>query len=166
MVRTGAFREDLLYRLKVVEIHIPPLRDRADDIPLLVEALLGKIGRELHKPMRYVAPRAMALLTGYRWPGNVRELENMLTRAVVLAKSDVLEPSLLPIADEPAAAPASPVDDERAVRPLRVVERLEIERALRATAWNKRRACALLEISRPTLDRKIDEYGLRREGED
>src|SRR5262249_10562324 len=156
--------EDLLYRLKVVEIRIPPLRDRADDIPLLVDTLLGKITRELHKPVRYVAPQALALLTAYRWPGNVRELENMLTRAVVLAKSDVLEASLLPL---PGGAPAAPAaeesDDEGPIRPLRVVERREIERALRATGWNKRRACALLEISRPTLDRKIDEYGLRRE---
>jgi DNA-binding NtrC family response regulator len=163
MVRAGTFREDLLYRLKVVEIRIPPLRERPDDIPLLVDALLGKIARELHKPVRYVAPQALALLAAYRWPGNVRELENMLTRAVVLAKSDVLEASLLPLADVAPAPPAERAPDE--VRPLRVVERLEIERALRTTGWNKRRACALLEISRPTLDRKIDEYGLRREGE-
>ncbi len=165
MVRGGSFREDLLYRLKVVEIKIPPLRERAEDVPLLVEALLGKINRELHKDVRLVPAETLALLGGYRWPGNVRELENMLTRAVVLAKSEVLEPSLFPLHVEAAAAPAAAPDDESAVLPLRVVERREIERALRATGWNKRRACALLEISRPTLDRKIDEYGLRREGE-
>src|SRR5215470_6080521 len=167
MVRAGSFREDLLYRLKVVEIKIPPLRERPEDVPLLVEALLGKINRELHKDVRLVPAETLALLSGYRWPGNVRELENMLTRAVVLAKSEVLEPSLFPLHGEPPAAAAAPAlpDDESAVLPLRVVERREIERALRATGWNKRRACALLEISRPTLDRKIDEYGLRREGE-
>jgi DNA-binding NtrC family response regulator len=164
MAAAGAFREDLLYRLKVVEIHIPPLRERPEDVPILVEALLGKINRELHKSVRYVARDAMDVLTAYRWPGNVRELENMLTRAVVLAKSDVLERQLLPLPSGPPGPPPAAGADE-AVLPLRVVEQRAIERALRATSWNKRRACALLEISRPTLDRKIEEYGLRREGE-
>jgi DNA-binding NtrC family response regulator len=170
MVARGSFREDLLYRLKVVEIHIPPLRDRPEDIPLLVEALLGKINRDLHKAVRLVPPETLALLAGYRFPGNVRELENMLTRAVVLSKTDLLEPSLFPIegaAPQPAPAPApvaARVDDDE-VQPLRVVERRAIEKALRVTGWNKRRACALLEISRPTLDRKIDEYGLSRPAE-
>jgi len=166
MVREGSFREDLLYRLKVMEIDIPPLRERPDDIPLLVEALLGKINRELHKSVRYVAREAMDALTSYRWPGNVRELENALTRAVVLAKSDVLEAQLLPLGRaEPSPASARAEDDDETVLPLRVVEQRAIERALRATGWNKRRACALLEISRPTLDRKIDEYGLKRRSE-
>jgi DNA-binding NtrC family response regulator len=164
MAAAGAFREDLLYRLKVVEIHIPPLRERPEDVPILVETLLGKINRELHKSVRYVARDAMDVLTAYRWPGNVRELENMLTRAVVLAKSDVLERQLLPLPSGPPGPPPAAGADE-AVLPLRVVEQRAIERALRATSWNKRRACALLEISRPTLDRKIEEYGLRREGE-
>jgi len=163
MVKAGSFREDLLYRLKVVEIKIPPLRDRAEDVPILVEALLGKINRELHKDVRLVPAETLALLGAYRWPGNVRELENVLTRAVVLAKSEVLEPSLFPLEGDAPAVPAA--DTCGAILPLRVVERREIERALRATAWNKRRACALLEISRPTLDRKIDEYGLRKEGQ-
>jgi DNA-binding NtrC family response regulator len=165
MVQAGTFREDLLYRLKVVEIHIPPLRERPEDIPLLVEALLAKINRELHKSVNRVPRQTMTLLAGYRWPGNVRELENMLIRAVVLAKSDVLEPSLLPV---PAAAGATgppELDVEASIVPLRVVERRAIEQALRATGWNKRRVCALLEISRPTLDRKIEEYHLVRDGD-
>ena len=173
MVREGAFRDDLLYRLKVVEIRIPPLRERREDIPVLVDALLAKINREVHKRVRYVPRAAMALLEGYPWPGNVRELENALTRAVVLAKSDVLEPSLLPIAPPapisvaaaPTAAPAADaaVDaDGGALLPLREVERRHIERVLAHTGWNKRRACALLDISRPTLDRKIDEFGLKK----
>src|SRR5207244_2746517 len=97
LVQAGAFREDLLYRLRVVEIRIPPLRERKEDIPLLVEALLAKVGREVHKSVKYVPQAAMDLMSAYAWPGNVRELENALTRAVVLAKGDVLEPSLLPI---------------------------------------------------------------------
>jgi DNA-binding NtrC family response regulator len=170
MVKAETFREDLLYRLKVVEIHIPPLRERPDDIPLLVEALLGKIARELHKPVRYVAPQALALLSSYRWPGNVRELENMLTRAVVLAKSDVLEASLLPLApDAPAPAAAASGSGsgsgEEAIQPLRVVVKRAIADALRATGWNKRRTSALLGISRPKLDRAIKDHGLEPDGD-
>ncbi len=163
MAREGTFREDLLYRLKVVEIHIPPLRERREDIPLLVESLLGKINRELHKNVRYVSRDAMELLSSYRWPGNVRELENLLTRAVVLSKGDVLEAAMLPVPSGEGPAGDVEGEHEEAVLPLRVVEQRAIARALRATGWNKRRACALLEISRPTLDRKIVEYGLERE---
>src|SRR5205823_12849232 len=86
MAKEGTFREDLLYRLRVVEIHLPPLRERKDDIPLLVESLLTKVNREVHKDVRYVPEETMTLLKNYPWPGNVRELENALTRAVVLAK--------------------------------------------------------------------------------
>jgi DNA-binding NtrC family response regulator len=145
-------------------VHLPPLRERPEDIPLLVEALLGKINRELHKAVRYVAREAMDALVAYRWPGNVRELENMLTRAVVLAKSEVLDRALLPLPQHGDPAVSARGDDGGEVLPLRVVEQRAIERALRATGWNKRRACGLLEISRPTLDRKIEEYGLRRPG--
>jgi DNA-binding NtrC family response regulator len=181
-VAGGVFREDLLYRLRVVEIRLPPLRERAEDIPLLVEGLLAKINRDVHRSVRYVAAETMEALARYPWPGNVRELENALTRAVVLAKDDVLDAGLLPMLSglsgpsgapassgnpdsrsappapaAPAAAPADPI------LPLREIERRHIARALAATDWNKRRTCALLEISRPTLDRKIDEYGLERD---
>jgi DNA-binding NtrC family response regulator len=96
MVRDGTFREDLYYRLKVVEIRIPPLRERREDIAMLVDALLAKINRELHKSVRLVPPDVLAAIEAYDWPGNVRELENALLRAVVLAKGEVLEPGLLP----------------------------------------------------------------------
>jgi two-component system, NtrC family, response regulator AtoC len=161
MVRAGTFREDLLYRLKVVEISLPPLRERLEDLPLLVDRLLAKINREVHKQVTYVTPSALALLQSYAWPGNVRELENALTRAVVLAKGSVLEAELLPI-----VAPSSgaiQVDPVEAIAPLCEVEKRHIARALAYTGWNKRRACALLQISRPTLDRKIDEYALANE---
>jgi DNA-binding NtrC family response regulator len=170
MVREGTFREDLLYRLKVVEIPIAPLRERREDIPLLVEALLAKINRELHKDVRLVTDEAMALLTGYAFPGNVRELENMLTRAVVLAKGDLLDVGLLPFAPPAASSPPVPTSaassptSEAPLGSLREVERRHIERVLRHTEWNKRRTCAILEISRPTLDRKIEEFGLARTG--
>ena len=158
MAAAGTFREDLLYRLKVVEIRLPTLRERPGDIPLLVEGLLVKINRDLHKNVRVVSEGAKALLAHYSWPGNVRELENVLTRAVVLAKGDVLDESVLALPDRARPAPAADGD----ILPLREIERRHIERALRATDWNKRRTCQLLEISRPTLDRKIEEFGLTR----
>src|SRR5690606_12233042 len=109
----------------------------------------------------YVTPAALAKLTGYAWPGNVRELENTLTRAVVLAKSDVLDETLLTLGS--TAAPQAEASAEAALPTLREIERRHIARVLAHTEWNKRRACAILDISRPTLDRKIEEYGLRKE---
>jgi DNA-binding NtrC family response regulator len=162
MVKQGTFREDLYYRLRVVEIHLPPLRDRAGDIPILVEGLLAKINRDLDKDIRYVTPAALAKLTSFSWPGNVRELENTLTRAAVLAKTDVLDETLLPLGAS-AAMPQADGHTDGALPTLREIERRHIARVLAHTEWNKRRACAILDISRPTLDRKIEEYGLRKE---
>jgi two-component system response regulator AtoC len=173
MVKEGTFREDLFYRLKIVEIHIPPLRERREDIPALVEGLLAKTNRELHKDVRYLSQEAMDVLCRYAWPGNVRELENTLTRAVVLAKGDVIDASLLPLDAEDATGgpgespgseppePPGPGDGE--IVSLREVEKVHIARALRHTGWNKRRTCGLLQITRPTLDRKIKEFGLERD---
>jgi len=160
MVAKGTFREDLMYRLRVVEISLPPLRERATDIPVLVEGLLAKINKDLGKEVRYVTPAALARLHAYAWPGNVRELENMLTRAVVLAKSDVLDETLLPIGSVHSVH--AETDAEGALPTLREIERRHIIRALAHTDGNKRRACAILDISRPTLDRKIEEYGLAK----
>ncbi|TMQ10436.1 MAG: sigma-54-dependent Fis family transcriptional regulator [Deltaproteobacteria bacterium] len=163
MVARGTFREDLFYRLRVVEIALPALRERAGDIPILVEGLLAKINRDLDKDVRYVTPAALARLSAHSWPGNVRELENLLTRAVVMAKTDVLDETLLPIAAGDAAASAAEADADGTLPTLRELERRHIIRVLAHTDWNKRRSCAILDISRPTLDRKIEEYGLRRE---
>ncbi len=162
MVAKGSFREDLFYRLRVVEMCLPPLRERASDIPLLIEGLLAKIHRDLDKQLRYVTPAAMARLQAYPWPGNVRELENTLTRAVVMAKTDILDETLLTSLAAAAAAPASTAPDGP-LATLREVERQHVARVLVHAEWNKRRACAILDISRPTLDRKIEEYGLRRD---
>ncbi|MBL0217902.1 MAG: sigma-54-dependent Fis family transcriptional regulator [Myxococcales bacterium] len=163
MVAKGTFREDLYYRLRVVEIHLPPLRERASDIPILVEGLLAKINADLGKDVRYVTPTALARLQSYPWPGNVRELENTLTRALVLAKSDVLDETLLSLGTATSTHEGLETDTEGSLPTLREIERRHITRVLAHTDWNKRRACAILDISRPTLDRKIEEYGLRRE---
>ncbi|CAN5662488.1 sigma-54 dependent transcriptional regulator [soil metagenome] len=165
MVAKGTFREDLYYRLRVVEIHVPALRERAGDIGVLVEGLLAKIATDLAKPIHYVTPTALARLTSYAWPGNVRELENTLTRAVVLAKTDVLDETLLQLGQVKPSAPGFPSEPEE-LGTLRELERRHIIRVLASTEWNKRRACAILDISRPTLDRKIEEYGLRSDKKD
>jgi DNA-binding NtrC family response regulator len=167
MVAAGTFREDLYYRLRVVEIHLPALRERAGDVQVLVEGLLAKIAGDLGKPIGFVTPAALARLTSHPWPGNVRELENTLTRAVVLAKSDVLDETLLRLGPSaPAGSPAeADADADGELGTLRELERRHIARVLDHTEWNKRRACAILDISRPTLDRKIEEYGLRKPGE-
>jgi DNA-binding NtrC family response regulator len=161
MVAKGTFREDLFYRLRVVEIALPPLRDRPGDIPVLVEGLLAKINRDLGKDVRYVTPAALTRLQEHPWPGNVRELENMLTRAVVLAKGDVLDETLLQLGSSSTGVLTGEVDAEGTLPTLREIERVHIIRVLAHAEWNKRRACAILDISRPTLDRKIEEYGLR-----
>jgi two-component system response regulator AtoC len=180
MVKEGTFREDLYYRLRIVEVHLPPLRERREDIPMLVDHLFRRITRETHRRVRYVSSEAMELLARYGWPGNVRELENALTRGVVLTQGEVLTVDTLPISvddedlqdapesgrnDEASAGGASSVSEGQ-LPTLREVEKLHIIRVLGHTRWNKRRACAILQITRPTLDRKIKEFALERPAND
>jgi len=155
LIAKGQFREDLFYRLKVVEIFLPPLRERKEDIPDLVAYLLEKTNRELRRNVRKVPPEVMALLQEMPWRGNVRELENALTRAVILAKGDVILREYLPM--EPAEKKLFPGE----LVPLREVERNYIQHVLDAARGSKTRASQILQISRPTLDKKIKEYRLR-----
>jgi two-component system response regulator AtoC len=157
LVRRGQFREDLYYRLKVVEIKLPPLRERREDIPDLVAYLLEKVNRQLHTNVRKVPEAVMKMLVSYDWKGNVRELENALTRAVTLAHGDVLMAEHLPLRSE-GALTAGLVTDE--LTSLKEMERRYIAHVLRQTRWNKSRASDILGITRPTLDKKIKDYGL------
>ncbi|MBM3297345.1 MAG: sigma-54-dependent Fis family transcriptional regulator, partial [Candidatus Aminicenantes bacterium] len=154
LIDKGKFREDLYYRLKVVEIDLPSLRERREDIPELVAYLLEKINRELKKSVRKVPEEVMKLLTSLPWKGNVRELENALTRAIILAKTDVVLKENLPL--ETTEGP--PV--RRELVSLKEVEKSYIQHVLNMTKGNKTRSCQVLQISRPTLDKKIKEYGL------
>jgi DNA-binding NtrC family response regulator len=160
MVEEGRFREDLFYRLNVVTVHLPPLRERLDDLEPLVEHLLRKINRELHRSVMRVAPAAWACLRGYPWPGNVRELENVLTRAVVLARGDVLTPDLLGICSRAAPAGVPAEEGGPALITLDELEARHVRAVLAHTGWHKGRTCEILGISRPALERKIHKYRL------
>jgi two-component system response regulator AtoC len=154
MVEKSKFREDLYYRLKVVEIRMPALRERKDDVPELVAYLLEKINRELRRSVRKVPPHVMKLLVSLPWKGNVRELENALTRAVILAKGDVILEENIPIdAGEKKLFPKEMV-------PLKEVEKNYIQHILKSTKGNKTQTSQILRISRPTLDKKIKQYKL------
>jgi two-component system response regulator AtoC len=162
-VAEGRFREDLLYRLNVIGIHLPPLRQRADDIPLLVEALVKKISRQIERPALPLADAALARLSTYSWPGNVRQLENVLTRALVHARGNLITPDLLEIPDE-AGPPTGSGDRSPDLRSLDQVEAEHIQRVLDHAEGHKGRTCEILGISRPALDRKIEKFGLRVPG--
>jgi len=155
LVQRGIFREDLYYRLKVVEITLPPLRDRREDIPLLVAYLLEKINRQLHTNVRKVPDSVMQRLVSYDWRGNVRELENALTRAVTLSRGDVLLGEHLPLVD--ASDPGKLTGE---LASLKEIEKKYIDHVLSFTRWNKSRASEILGITRPTLDKKIRDYEL------
>jgi DNA-binding NtrC family response regulator len=154
MVDESRFREDLFYRLKVVEIHLPTLRERKEDIPELVAYLLQKINKELRKNVRKVPPQVLKILMNLNWKGNVRELENALTRAVILAKGDIILEENLPV--EKGEKDFYPKE----LVPLKDVEKTYIQHVLMTTKGNKTQSSQILGISRPTLDKKIREYGL------
>lgn len=148
----GIFREDLYYRLKVMAITLPPLRERKEDIPELVSYLLEKINRTLRKKVRKVPPPVMKLLMKHVWKGNVRELENDLTRAVILAKGDV-------ILDENLALESREEKlFSKELGSLKEVEKGYIQHVFKKAKGNKTRTSQILQISRPTLDKKIREY--------
>jgi DNA-binding NtrC family response regulator len=155
LVEKGQWRDDLYYRLKVVEITLPPLRERKEDIPELVSYLLEKINRKLRKNVRKVPPEVMKLLVNHLWKGNVRELENALTRAAILAKGDVILEENLPL------EPGEKKLFLKELVALREIEKNYIQHVLKATKGNKTKASQILKISRPTLDKKIKEYGLK-----
>jgi DNA-binding NtrC family response regulator len=152
LIRAERFREDLYFRLNVVEITVPPLRERVRDIPLLVEHLLERVAHELHRDVRGVTDEAMHLLCANPWPGNVRELENALTRAAVLARGPVIGAEHLALG-APVAAAATGATGLDADDSLAAAVRAHVRRVLDQTGGNKRQAARILGISRPRLDR-------------
>lgn len=157
LVEEGHFRRDLYYRLRVVEIQVPPLRERKEDIPLLIAHLLEKINAELEKNVRKVSDEVVRVLTAHDWSGNVRELENVLRHSVVVARGGIIMPH-----DLPELARKSARRESIDLKPLREVEAEHIRRTLEHTKWNKSLASKILGITRPTLDKKVREYGIEK----
>jgi two-component system response regulator PilR (NtrC family) len=156
LVKQGSFREDLYYRLAVISIELPPLRQRVEDIPHLARHFLQLYARENDKPLRDIASRAMGLLLDYRWPGNVRELENVIERAVVLSVGELLDVDLLPPAmRQPAgrepAEPLLPANGTAMKDAVAAFERQLIVRALQSAGGVQKRAAELLQVKPTTL---------------
>jgi len=157
LVANGQFREDLYFRLRVVEIIVPPLRERRGDIAPLANHLLAKAASDLHRNHMRLGADALRALEANDWPGNVRELENAIVRAVALATGSTISASDISV-EMPHASVASP-DSESKRRTLDEVEREHVDRVLRDCDGNKRQACRLLGISRPRLDRILERHG-------
>lgn len=160
MIEKGTFREDLYYRLNVLEIRIPPLRERLEDIPLLADYLLRKLGQKNSKPLRSVSREFLDALMRHEWKGNVRELENVLERSLILCRDDILDvrdlPDHLRAPAESAASSSSALKES----PLEAAERNALEDTLRKCGGHRERTAKALGISRRTLQYRLKKYGL------
>ncbi len=163
-VAEGAFREDLFYRLNVVAIDLPPLRERPGDVPLLARAFIDAISAETGRAVRDITPEAMRCLEAFAWPGNVRQLRNVLAGMIVMSTREVLDVADLPAAlreDGEAPGRTAPAPDPaREGQTLEDLERRAIARALAATGGNRTEAGRRLGVSTRTIQRKIRKYGL------
>jgi len=162
-VSDGRFREDLFYRLNVLPVHVPSLRERISDLPLLATHILGLIGARMDRRVPSLHPDTLRMLTGYPWPGNVRQLENVLERAMVLADGDVLMPSDLPAELQTSQEPTQAIlasGDLSIKKASAFIERELIRRALEQTGGNRTHAAKLLEISHRSLLYKLKDLDL------
>jgi len=159
-VEEGRFREDLFYRLNVVEIHVPPLRARGNDILQLAQHFVDVLSKRMGKPVEGITAEAAKKLLDYDWPGNVRELENAIERAVTLTRFDRITVEDLPErVSTYQSTRINPIDvDAEQVLPLEELEKRYIERVLKVVAGNKTRAARLLGLDRRTLYRKLERY--------
>ena len=156
-VRAGRFREDLFYRLNVIPVHVPPLRDRREDVPILVQHFVSLYAEKNGKPIAGCTPAALARLADYPWPGNVRELENAIERAVVLARGTAIDEDALPTEIRTAAAAGAPGLTFAVGTPLAEIEMRVIRETLRHTRGDKRLAATLLGIATRTIYRRLAE---------
>ena len=163
MIEAGTFRSDLYYRLNVVPVVIPPLRERPEDIPALIDHFLGRLRQRCERAV-HLAPEAYALLRAYHWPGNIRELENALEHAFVMSEGDTIRPRDLPVAVQNPVAPGG--GGGMAAAPsastLEDMEKQALIQALEATGFNHTQAARKLGITRRTLGYRIDKYGIPR----
>lgn len=154
LVSEGKFREDLYYRLNVFTIHVPPLRERRSDIPVLANYFVQKFARQMNKPFMKISDEAMEILLNHNWPGNVRELENAIERAMVIGKPPEIKPSDLPFHIDKNFMNDSDSLEE--------IEKNHIQRVLKKFDWNISRAASALGIDRVTLYNKIKKYGIQK----
>lgn len=164
-IKKGTFREDLYYRLNVLPIHLPPLRERKEDIPLLAEHFINRFNTEMKKNVETISPECLQALGDYSWPGNVRELENMVERALVLENSKVLSLESLPdvIRNQEVNPAIKAAANELSIKKMMAIMEQElIKKALEKTNGNRTWAAKLLEISHRALLYKIKRYGLER----
>jgi transcriptional regulator with PAS, ATPase and Fis domain len=158
-VRLGLFRKDLYYRLQVVNIDIPPLRERIEDLMDLIQTLLGRINRELHNNVSSLSMEVINAFHHYHWPGNIRELENILTKAVALSPADTIT-----LEEIPQFLIATSSDDLGGVLPVNTslddMEKTHVLRVLNSTSWHKGETCKILGVSRPRLRRIIKQHNL------
>jgi len=154
-IKRGRFREDLFYRLNVVEIHVPPLRDRMEDVPEIVDSFISEFSVKYNKPDLKVGRSAVQTLMNYGWPGNVRELRNVIERAVVLSKASQIETDDFPekIRQPSVATGESPEDDR--IYTLAEMERMYVRKVLEYAGGNKLKASRLLNIDPKTLRTKL-----------
>ncbi len=158
-IRRGNFRRDLFYRLNVIALHLPPLRERTEDIPLLVDVFLARLAEHRGEPPKQLSESALEMVQAYNWPGNVRELENALERAVILSDSDVILPSALP-ERVTTLTPERLIEDRPTPNPtLETIERAYILWVLNSEGGNKTRAAETLGIDPSTLHRKLSRFG-------
>jgi DNA-binding NtrC family response regulator len=154
-IAVGNFREDFFYRINVITIHIPPLRERKEDIPLLIQHFLEKYSQETTKRVDHITPDTIERLTDYGWPGNVRELENAIERAVVLSKSRTLNIQDFSFLQRTPAMFTKSMS-------LREMEKLYIKRILEECSWNVTRAAKILDVNRVTLHKKIKRFEMQK----
>jgi len=170
-VAKGRFREDLYYRLNVIAIDLPPLRERKEDIEPLAQHFLRRFASRMSKNIHGIAPDALAAMQTYHWPGNVRELENVMERAVILTSGNLIFSAAIPLQGIQKTSAASershaitsfaPPDDKPFMVTLEDMERRHIEMVLKGTGYHKSRTAEILQISRRTLDRKIADFGFK-----
>ncbi len=159
-VAAGTFREDLYYRLQVVTIELPPLRERMEDLPALVSALLARINHANPSTTIRIARESLECLVRFDWPGNIRELENVLMKAAALCPGNVLTPDLLPTEVCGLSGQQGQAVPESGLVSLEEMERVHVSRVLAATGWHRGQACEILAVSRPRLRRMIRQYNL------
>jgi DNA-binding NtrC family response regulator len=173
MIREGKFREDLYYRLSMVELSIPSLAQRKEDLPLLVRHFIAKFSQQFHKPVRRITQRASIALSRYQWPGNVRELENAIGHACMMTLDEVIDLTDLPPhlrgdgqspLEEIQSLKDAPVDQAAASSLLENNERRLVSDALAKAGWNQSEAARLLRIGRDALRYKMKKYGLEEPG--